>query len=268
MRSLHRVGVFPTRATPVADVIDLLAELHPQVAGAELVRLGPSGDGGYLIPDDLDGIEGCFSPGVSDVSGFEKECAERGIPVFMADGTVDRPGDEHPQFAFLRRNVGAINDASTMTIDRWVAESMPGSTGDLILQIDIEGCEYEVFLNISEALMRRFRYIVAEFHGLERLFSSPSFLLMSAAFHRLLQTHACVHIHPNNCGGSVTVGGIELPQFAEFTLARRDRVVAGRFATVFPHPLDADCTPEAHVPLSRDLYRSYGRSRPQPVGER
>ena len=30
--------------------------------------IGGAGDGGYLVPDDLDGIEYCFSPGVNLIS--------------------------------------------------------------------------------------------------------------------------------------------------------------------------------------------------------
>lgn len=37
----------------------------------DLIRLGPNGDGGYLVPDDLTGIEACFSPGVCATSEFE-----------------------------------------------------------------------------------------------------------------------------------------------------------------------------------------------------
>ena len=50
---------------------------------------GPDGDGGYLVPDDLEGIVACFSPGVSNVAGFEKDCALKGMKVFMADASVE-----------------------------------------------------------------------------------------------------------------------------------------------------------------------------------
>ena len=48
--------------------IELLTRLYPYDSGHTLLRLGPNGDGGYLVPDDLDGITHCFSPGVAAVS--------------------------------------------------------------------------------------------------------------------------------------------------------------------------------------------------------
>lgn len=50
-----------------------------------LIRLGPMSYEGYLIPDDLEGIEACFSPSVGFNSIFEKDCADRGMKVFLAD---------------------------------------------------------------------------------------------------------------------------------------------------------------------------------------
>ena len=37
----------------------------------KLIRLGGRGDGAYLLPDDLQDIQACFSPGVSDSKLFE-----------------------------------------------------------------------------------------------------------------------------------------------------------------------------------------------------
>src|SRR5512143_211540 len=86
----------PRTAAPA--IRELLHELRPIDAGVELVRLGPGGDGGYLVPDDLDGIRNVFSPGVSTESGFEAELADRGLRVFLADASVDGPALAHSRF--------------------------------------------------------------------------------------------------------------------------------------------------------------------------
>jgi hypothetical protein len=36
-----------------------------------LIRIGDNGDGGYLLPNDIDGITACFSPGAAFSSLFE-----------------------------------------------------------------------------------------------------------------------------------------------------------------------------------------------------
>ena len=83
-------NTFRTSETDAGALRRMLTALHPQNTTTNLIRVGPSGDGGYLIPDDLDGLVACFSPGVSDISGFEVQCAERGMDVFMADASSVR----------------------------------------------------------------------------------------------------------------------------------------------------------------------------------
>ena len=231
---------YPTKATKLARVQDLLRQLYPILSNRALIRLGPVGDGGYLVPDDLADVEACFSPGVSDVAGFERHCAELGMKVFMADASVEGPPDSHPQFHFLHKFVGSVTQGHFVSLTDWVNASLPGSTSDLLLQIDIEGYEYETFLGIPESLLQRFRIIVVEFHNLDYLFSDPIFTFYSRAFEKILLTHSCVHIHPNNMCGFIKIGNLEIPQLAEFTFLRNDRITKRVFATTFPHPLDAD----------------------------
>ncbi len=246
---------FPTPWTDADDVRALLGRLSPVSTARELVRLGPEGDGGYLVPDDLDGIEACFSPGVNEVSGFEKDCADLGMDVFLADKSVSQPAEAHERFHFTKRYVGALTNEDFMTMDGWVEASVPGSEGDLLLQIDIEGSEYETFLATSDGLMGRFRIVVAEFHALHHLWSRPFFEVASRAFDKVLQTHTCVHVHPNNCCGTLTRGGVTIPRVVEFTFLRTDRVRRPTPATAFPHPLDRDNTSYPHIALPDSWYR-------------
>jgi len=127
-----------------------------------------------------------------------------------------------------------------MTIDDWAKLSLPDSQGDLLLQMDIEGSEYEVLSGASDDLLKRFRIIVVEFHSLNELWSKPFFKLVSQVFEKLLQTHTCVHNHPNNCSDSVRIGDIEIPMVVELTFLRNDRIRGSSFAKIFPHPLDVD----------------------------
>lgn len=207
-----------------------------------LIRLGPSGDGGYLVPDDLSGIAACFSPGVSAVSGFEKDCATLGMQVFMADASVDGPAEQDDKFHFVKRFLGASTHDQFITMSDWVQQSGVGDEDDCLLQMDIEGAEYEVLYSMPDMLLSRFRVIVIEFHDLQYLFSKPYFDLAAPAFQKLLQSHACVHVHANNCCGKVQVGEYAIPRVAEFTFLRRDRVDAPSWAAPLPHPLDVDNT--------------------------
>lgn len=254
--ALSAADLYPVVATPRAEVTALMRRLHPRLADAGLIRLGPAGDGGYLVPDDLHGIEACFSPGVGAIVGFERSCAARGMRVFMADGSVDAPIVGDPAYSFLKKFVGAVNSADSITMPDWVDTVLPQSRADLLLQIDIEGSEYETILGMPDALMRRFRIITGEFHCLDQLWNLPYFRIVSRAFEKILQSHICVHIHPNNCAAPVARAGLAIPPVMEFTFVRSDRNSGERFATTFPHPADCDNTTAGHVPLPACWYRA------------
>jgi hypothetical protein len=250
-----KLPFFPTRVTNEQQVRDLVTKLHPVSSGKPLIRLGPEADGGYLVPDDLKGIDTCFSPGVSNVSGFEFDCAKRGMDIFMADASVEKPPLDHPRFRFIPKFIGATTEGKFISLEDWVNDSAGKSNSDLLLQMDIEGCEYETFLSTPSALLKRFRIMVVEFHDLECLFCEPVFPAYRQVFEKILRNHTCVHIHPNNYCTAMRVGNLEFPQMAEFTFLRNDRVENRGFANTFPHPLDRDNTPKASVALPKSFYR-------------
>ncbi len=254
--SLAQVGSYPAPLTPTSDVEGLIRRLRPQQTSRPLIRLGPNRDGGYLVPDDLDGIAACFSPGVDQESGFELDCAERSMKVFMADASVDAPAQEHAAFHFSKRFLGLVDDELHLTLDRWLQGSLPpGDDADLLLQIDIEGAEYEVFASASDAAMNRFRVIVGEFHFLDQLWNRHFFIRASSVFQKILRTHTCVHAHPNNNAQPIRLHGLEIPPLMEFTFYRKDRSSTGGGCMAYPHPLDRDNTNEAPVPLPPCWYR-------------
>ena len=255
-RTVSPLGIDVSERTERSRLHDLVRDLHPLQCESGLIRVGPDGDGGYLLPDDLDDIQYAFSPGVSDQSGFEADLAGRNIQVFLADQSVDGPAEENARFVFDKKFVGAFTDADFMTLDDWKQRYIGDHKGDLLLQMDIEGFEYETLLAASSGLMQQFRIIVLEFHFLEKLLCRPWFDLVSRVFRKLLATHSVVHNHPNNCCGSVRALGIDLPRITEMTFYRNDRITERRYASHFPHPLDADNTPKETLVLPPCWYRS------------
>lgn len=247
--------MFPTNLTPPERVQALIKQLHPLAPSTPFIRLGPRGDGGYVVPDDLQGIQACFSPGVGNVSAFELACAERGMQVYMADASVEGPATHHPAFHFRKVFIGAMSDGRYLTLADWVTQELPANaTGDLLLQMDIEGFEYEVLLATAPDLLQRFRIMIIEFHHLDQLWNKWFFHTASRAIVKLLQTHACVHIHPNNRRNIVRLGNIAIPPTMEFTFLRRDRLHGTTFRRDFPHPLDSDNTEKQRITLPTCWY--------------
>jgi hypothetical protein len=233
-------GYTLARRVADADVHGLIDQLKPRLAPVPLIRLGGQGDGGYLVPDDLAGIEYCFSPGVSATADFESALADRNIRSFLADYSVERPPLSRPEFVFDRKFIGAHDDGVYMTLRSWKERYLPGYQGELLLQMDIEGAEYEVILNSPAELLRSFRIIVMELHDLERLFDPFAHRIIGECLGKLSRDFYVVHAHPNNCSGLTRYKDIEIPHVVEVTLYNRSRGGPGGYCERFPHPLDAD----------------------------
>ena len=251
---LSHISSFDTPATSASAIKDLLRQLRPLAIKQPLIRLGPDGDGGYLIPEDLKGVTACFSPGVSSISGFEMDCADKGINVYLADASVDQPPSESDKFDFIKKYIGQRNSPDFITLEDWVSRKTRGDEGDLILQMDIEGYEYEALLSCSQGVLNQFRIIVIEFHNLDMLWSKPFFSLAASVFEKILSTHDCVHIHPNNYLMPYEKEGIQIPPLMEFTFLRKDRVVTSNHSLSFPHPLDFDNTQKTSFSLPQCWY--------------
>jgi hypothetical protein len=242
-----------------SEAASLVQAMRPVKTHFELIRIGGNADGGYLIPDDIEGLEAVFSPGVSDVANFEEEMASRGIKCFLADASVVSPPVMNDHFHFISKHIGLLNDGMFITMDKWVADNAPG-TSDLLLQMDIEGSEWGALANISETILGRFRIIVLEFHELERLFYSQ---LHREVLTRLLLTYHVVHLHANNAGAILKFGEVEIPEYLEVTFLRKDRCEPLDKVRQLPHPLDKDnVMGRPSIQLPRCWYCSPSASEP------
>lgn len=244
------------RLTSKEELQKFINQLKPVKTDKQLIRLGSTEDGGYLVPDDLEGIEALFSPGVGMKQDFDLECADKGIKVFMSDASVDGPVEKHELFHFQKKFIGAIDSDDFMTMESWIDNANISSNSDLMLQMDIEGYEYETIYSIPIEKLKRFRLIIIEFHQMEMLWNNFYFEKFKNSFLKLTQTHHVVHIHPNNCCEPIEKDGISVPPVMEFTFIRKDRVKVDGYAKSFPHPLDIDCAKKKSFDLPKCWYEN------------
>lgn len=233
---INKCGFNIVKATSNNQLINLLNSLRPIYF--DLIRFGGPEDGGYLIPNDIDGIKFLVSPGVSDVSTFESDCLKNGIEVFMYDASISSPNialGKHSHF-FKQFVKNYISAQCEITLNN-IVESIH-SNGDGMLQLDIENFEYEVILGTDLDVLKKFRIIVVEFHSFDQLFSLSFFSLTSSVFNKLLVNHSVVHFHPNYECGSKSNGKITLPRACEITFLRKDRIIDNNIVNITTHSLD------------------------------
>lgn len=234
---MFRTGVFASTATTSQELRSTLDTLRPLNAGYRLLRLGPQGDGGYLVPDDLAGIGLGLSAGVAGAWGFEEDLRDRyGIPSVLID-RVD-PSEDIP-FPVDNAWLAPSTDVGFLSLDDWVSRRAPDNV-DLILQMDIEGSEWMTLSAATPRTLRRFRIILVEFHGLHRLADKSTHdQIMAPLLHRLDRDFVCVHAHANNAMGADLRSGIDVPYLLETTWLRRDRLLTPLSAAQLPHAQDS-----------------------------
>lgn len=235
----------------------------PKPSPFKLRRFGGRRDGAYLLPDDLEGVVACFSPGVENRKRFEDELLKDfGIRSHLADFSSDEskfttPLDPGHQ-TFVKKWLGAVEGEDTITLDDWVDEMEPLPSGDLLLQMDIEGGEDDVFETVSETTLKRFRVIVVELHGI------PGKLGLNGVpqnhpigqrkwplagrglkfIEKLSPLFTVIHARPNNCSAVFRSddSSLEIPNVMEFTLIRNDRFLLRQdlrmLPPCLPHPKD------------------------------
>lgn len=99
------------------DVARFIRTIRPRATTTPLIRIGGDGDGGYLLPDDLEDLKVCISPGIDTQISFDKAMAERGLHVFMVDASVDGPPEYNERF-HLKKNFSMCLRMTISTICR------------------------------------------------------------------------------------------------------------------------------------------------------
>jgi hypothetical protein len=216
-------------ATP-REILEIVGYLSPKPSPFRLLRIGGKNDGAYLVPDCLEGIEACFSPGVDNRKFFEDELLERfGIKAFLLDFSSSElefltPLVPGRQF-FLQKWLSVEQREENVALTTWVDDQGLEESRDLMLQMDIEGAEFENILGTPRENLTRFRIIVMEIHDIaSRLIDGDFEKTLLPMIRHLSKDFVVVHCHPNNCCGSVDFPevGLSVPENLEVTMLRRD----------------------------------------------
>jgi hypothetical protein len=227
-------GLFHTVKYP--KIKKLINSIKVHDLGYKLLRMGPNGDGGYLVPDVLDTITTCLSPGVGRLHGFEKDLSKRGIKIYMADKTVDRPNLPNENYRFIKKNIGTYEDQETITLDAWINSCE--IKNNTLLQMDIEGSEYEAINSISENNLNKINVMIIEFHHFEQVFTKLGYLVINNSLKKILKYFDVAHVHPNNCCGSYKIKELIIPSTLELTFLNKKLTLKKENINSIPNKLD------------------------------
>tara|TARA_R110000744_G_scaffold174953_1_gene293711 strand:+ start:51 stop:701 length:651 start_codon:yes stop_codon:yes gene_type:complete len=186
-----------------------LKRFREHYVSLDLIRIGGERDGGYLVPDILSNVSHCFSPGVDDIADFESHLSrEYGIKSFMADASVESAPLSDEDFFFIKKFLGTHNEDDFITLKSWMDSSLEGDEKDLILQMDIEGAEYDVLTIESAETLNRFSFMIIEFHSLNKMFDRYFLQMITSVFEKIYRNFSICHVHPNNCCGVSSLNGV------------------------------------------------------------
>jgi hypothetical protein len=224
--------------------------LRPK-ACQDLIRVGRSFDGGYLInKDDVDRSDMLVSFGISDDWSFEQSfCSRKEVPVFAFDGSIDTKfwlkritsavlsrrfssmfdyfrmqrffsGDKQ----LFRQFIGFKSGENFISFNDVMKKLDPNQSAKVYLKIDIEGWEYRI-LDSLIANAQSITGLAIEFHDVDLHIEKIKAFVDAFPL-------SVVHVHANNYS-PVALSGI--PLAIEITFSSSN--VEDRFAEL-PHKLD------------------------------
>lgn len=191
--------------------------------GYELIRLGRDYDGGYIMLDDFDSEEKiAYSFGISRDVSWDKDMASRGYNVFMYDHTIDSLPEENERFHWFKLGIsdGSTNDSRLKTLEELIAQNHHEDKRDMILKMDVEGAEWGFIENVKPETLNQFSQILFEFHGMNKPNLSAR---IPNVLRKLNQTHKLIHLHGQNHGYYVSIGGKIFCNQIEVSYVRKDK---------------------------------------------
>jgi hypothetical protein len=203
--------------------------------------------------DGLDkGLVGAYSYGINGFDGWGMEVASRyHIPLNEYDCT----NSKRPHVCkgcTVKFHNECILDANGdpqdkfKTLSQQLQESGNGKAKDrsLLLKIDVEAAEWDIFAEEPVENMRKFREIVVEYHWISKtenhdLYAKAVKKIEDAGF-------AVAHLHGNNFGGGLQeFGEYEIPNVLEVTYIQKPTQGC---AADLPYHLDLDEPNNANSP--------------------
>lgn len=180
------------------------------------IRLGVNSDGGYVIGNIPD-YDCYISAGVSNEESFSRDFIKKfnmnKFNSYAFDGTINNyPYEYTKDITFVKKNIAPYRSKTKANLSQLI-----NNYNNIFLKMDIEGCEYDWLLSLSEENLSKFKQIVIEFHGINDDSWGKNYDKKLECFKLLSNTHYIIHAHGNNYSGTQN----KIPDVIELTYLRK-----------------------------------------------
>lgn len=234
-----RPGIPEPMTNPVLEALSLLTPYDIDIPKR---RIGPNGDGGYVLADRLSPSQTVMSYGIGTEYRFDEAMAEAGHTVYMFDHTIAPPVLTRPNMVWFEEGVAGTSEPARKLHSLQDQIDRLGVEGDrLILKMDVEGAEFDAIGMMPDRTLCRFEQILVEVHYLAYLENEALRAGIVAMLRKLNRFFTLFHVHANNCDGSnglSIVQGVPVSNLLELSYIRTSAVTRTASTTLYPTPLD------------------------------
>lgn len=275
------------KSEDAAIKVEILENLKPCAKCAAPRRYGETNDGGYAMCSKFienGKLHAGYSFGVAGYDGWGKDISTQyHVPIYQFDCTNPKrptcPGCDFHFFdlcvtadrkttkpsnaiGFAASKPKSLNDIPAnkyKTIKELMGLNGHGTRGnvsDLIMQLDVEGYEWNLFANPeTTSTMLEFSQVSVEFHNVlkdanYKVARDVSLETRLQALKNLNKYFVVTHIHGNNARPLTKVGEYSTPMLLEVLYVRRDHIPTLKHCETDPKKWKQDAR---NVPKRNDL---------------
>jgi hypothetical protein len=206
-------------------------------------------DGGYIMVKDNDiKYDSFISGGIGNNIDFEEDLLshfpELNNVTYIFDGTINITNNKNSKISqfilnnnliqFFNKNIGIVDNDKYCNIEKYM-----NSYENIFMKLDIEAGEYPIFSKLTSEQLSRISQMVIEFHHLNHINNLKSPFPIIDILEKINQTHYIVHVHGNNCCGTVNICDIAIPSIIELTFLRKN-FIPDPILNSLPLPSDID----------------------------
>lgn len=218
--------------------VHTLTKIHDIITpGVEKIRIGNDHDGGYIMVKPYSRKKIAYSFGINRDVSWDLQMAGESYQIYQYDHTITRLPEQNEAFHWKKLGLtGTSETKSLKTLKTLIRENGHENESGMVLKMDIEGYEWDVFANADTDTLGQFDQISVEFHDLLNIDMINKHL---QAFRQLAESFVAVHVHANNFGNIYYCGDLLMPSVLELTFVKRNLFEVVPSAATFPTFLDS-----------------------------